>query len=84
MNEEGSNTTFRNRIRASNIDLTTVNDQLLIKVSGWKFSDQESSSDNNIIKYAISQSTSQVNSVNFQEMRHMTKETLAKFHVNIL
>jgi hypothetical protein len=84
MNKEGSNTTFRNRIGASDIDLTIVNDQLLRRVSGWEISDQESSSDHSIIKYAISQSTSQVNSVNFQDVRYITKETLAKFQVNIL
>ena len=85
MNKEGSNTTFRNRIGASNIDLTIVNNQLLRRVSGWEISDQESSSDHSIIKYAISESTSQVNSVNFQDVRYITKkETLAKFQVNIL
>jgi hypothetical protein len=32
----------------------------------------------------ISESTSQVNSVNFQDVRYITKDALAKFQVNIL
>ena len=51
LNEESSNTTFRNRKGASNIDLTIITDSLPIRVSKWEISDQESSLDNNTIKY---------------------------------
>jgi hypothetical protein len=80
INKEASNTTFRNRIGASNIDLPIISNQLLRRFSGWKISDQEISSDHSIIKYAITQSTSHGNTVNFQEVRYIIKrENLAKF-----
>jgi hypothetical protein len=65
MNEEGNNTTFRNRIGASNIDLTIINNQLLRRVLGWNVSDQESCSDQNTIKYSISQGTGHISAAYF-------------------
>jgi len=50
LKEEGLNTTFRNRRGVSNIDLTIITNQLLRTVARWEISDQESSSDHNIIK----------------------------------
>ena len=83
--EECSNTTFRNRKGASNIDLTITSNNLLRRVSRWEISNQESSSDHNTIKYTINQNTSHRKSVNFQVVHYITKkENLAKFQVNIL
>jgi len=53
MNEECTNTTFRNHMGTSNIDLKIISPQLIRSVSGWAISDQESISDRRIIKYAI-------------------------------
>ena len=53
MKEASSNTTFRNRIGTSNIDLTVINSRLLRRVSGWEISEEEGSSDHSIITYAI-------------------------------
>jgi exonuclease III len=53
MNEACSNTTFRNHMGTSNIDLTIISPQLIRRVSEWVISDQESISDHSIIKYVI-------------------------------
>jgi hypothetical protein len=84
MNEESSNTTFRNHTGTSNIDFTIISTQLLSSVSGWVISDQESISDHSIIKYAIGHGTGQWNADNIREVRYITKESLAKFQGNIL
>jgi hypothetical protein len=60
LNEEGLNTTFRNRHGVSNIDLTVITYQLLRTVARWEITDQDSSSDHNIIKYVIGQGDPQL------------------------
>jgi len=85
INEESNNATFGNRIGASNIDFTIINNQLLRRVSGWHRSDQESCSDHNTIKYSVGQGTGHSNTANIQDVRYiMKKENLAKFQTNIL
>jgi len=54
LNEEGLNTTFRNRRGVSNIDQTIITNQPLRTVAQWEISNQGSTSDN-IIKYVIGQ-----------------------------
>jgi len=53
LNEQSCNTTFRNRLGTSNIDLTITCPRLLNSITEWAISDQESISDHSIIKYAI-------------------------------
>jgi hypothetical protein len=55
MNEKSTLTTFLNSRGSSNIDLTVISNQLFRAVEHWKVSDQESSSDHSIIKFAIGQ-----------------------------
>jgi hypothetical protein len=85
MNEECSNTTFRNHMGTSNIDLTIISPQLIKSVSGWAINDQESISDHSIIKYAIGPGIGQWKADNTQNTRYITKkESLAKFQGNVL
>ena len=84
LNEKCDSTTFRNRIGASNIDLTLITNHLLHRISRWEISDQESSSDHSTIKYVINQSTSHAKPVNLQDVCYITTENLAKFQVNLL
>jgi hypothetical protein len=84
MNEGCSNTTFRNHMGTSNIDLI-ISPQLIKSVSGWAISDQESISDHSIIKYAIGPGIIQWKTDNIQNSRYITKkEGLAKFQGNVL
>jgi len=53
LNEESCNTTFKNRLGTSNIDLTITCSRLLNRITEWAISNQESVSDHNIIKYAV-------------------------------
>jgi len=53
LNVQSSNTTFRNRLGTSNIDLTITCPRLLNSITEWAISDQENVSDHSIIKYAI-------------------------------
>jgi exonuclease III len=84
LNEESLNTTFRNRRGVSNIDLTIITNQLLRTVAQWKISDEESSSDHNIIKYVIGQGDSKRETVDFQDARYLFKnEKYATFQENL-
>ena len=85
LNEESLNTTFRNRRGVSNIDLTIITNQLLRTVTQWEISDQESSSDHNIIKYVIGQGDSNRESVDFQNVRYLfKKDNYAIFQENLI
>jgi hypothetical protein len=74
LNEEGLNTTFQNRHGVSNIDLTVISNPLLRKVAQWEISDQESSSDHNIIKYVIGQGDPSWERDEFQDVRYLFKK----------
>ena len=85
LNEESLNTTFRNRCGVSNIDLTIITNQLLRMVAQWEISDQESSSDHNIIKYVIGQGDSNRGNVDFQNVCYIVKkENYAIFQENLI
>jgi len=58
-NEESERTTFHNRRGSSNIDLTIVKDQLLKALKNWEISEEDSCSDNSIIKFNIGQHSPQ-------------------------
>jgi len=73
LNEEGLNTTFRNRRSASNIDLTIITNQLLRTVTQWEISDQEISSEH-IIKYVIEQGDSNRENDDFQDVQYLFKK----------
>jgi len=84
LNEESLNTTFRNRRGVSNIDLTIITNHLLRMVEQWEISDQEISSDHNIIKYVIGRGTSYRESVDFQDVPYLfKKENYAIFQENL-
>jgi hypothetical protein len=54
-------------------------------VAQWEISDQESSSDHNVIKYAIGQGDSKRESVDFQDVRYLfKKENYATFQGNLI
>jgi hypothetical protein len=84
MNKECSNTTFRNHMGTSNINLTILSPQLIKSVSGWAISDQESISDHSIIKYAIGPVIGQWKTDNIHNTRYITKESLAKLQEHVL
>jgi hypothetical protein len=85
LNEESLNSTFRNRRGVSNIGLKIITNQLLRTVAQWEISDQESSSDHNIIKYVIGQGDSNRESVEFQNVRYLfRKENYAIFQENLI
>jgi len=50
MNETSTKPTFENRIGKSKIDLTIVTSNLLLRITDWKISEEESNSDHSIIK----------------------------------
>jgi len=50
MKEESERTTFQRRRGSSNIDLTVINNRLFQNFDDWEISEEESSSDHNIIK----------------------------------
>jgi len=56
VNKDNNNTTLRNSLGTSNIDLTIISTHLLNNVTGWTICDQESISDHNFIKFDIKQS----------------------------
>ena len=74
LNEESFNTTFHNQRGASNIDLTIITKQLLRTVTQWQISDQESSSDHNIIKYFIGQWDFNEERADIQDLRYLVKK----------
>jgi hypothetical protein len=75
MNEESSDTTFRTRRGASNIDLTIATGEVLRLIKQWKISDQESSSDHNIINFIIGQDDQRQEANNTQnDVRYITKK----------
>jgi hypothetical protein len=78
LNEERLNTTFRNRRRVSNTDLTIITNHLLRTVAQWEISDQESSSDH-IIKYVIGQGDSNRESVDFQNVRYLLRRRTTRY-----
>ena len=85
LNEESCNTTFKNHLGTSNIDLTIISPQLLNSVIGWVISDQESVSDHSIIKYAMKPGIAKWHAKNPSHIRYRTnKESLAKLQGTIL
>ena len=85
LNEDSCNTTFRNRLGTSNIDLSIINPQLLNSLTRWMISDQESVSDHSIIKYAIKPDIAKWHAENPSHIGYRTnKESLAKFQGTIL
>jgi len=80
LNEDSCNTTFRNRLCTSNIDLTIISPRLLNSITGWLISDQESVSDHSVIKYAIKPGIAKGHAENPSHIRYRTnKESLVTF-----
>jgi len=70
-NEASNNTTFRNHMGTSNIDVTITSPNLIGRVTGWEISDIESMLDHSIIKYAIGPNTRQ-GTTNIHSTRYIT------------
>ena len=84
MNEESELTTFQNRRRSSNIDLTIVNNQLLTALKNWEISKEESCSDHNIIKFGFGQDIYHDTVYDYNGHRYVvTDENLKKFDINL-
>jgi exonuclease III len=84
VNKDSNNTTFRNSLGTSNIDLTIISTQLLNHVTGWTICDQESISDHNFIKFDIKQSRDTWHSEIIPKLRYKTnKESCTKFVANL-
>jgi endonuclease/exonuclease/phosphatase family metal-dependent hydrolase len=49
INEDSARTTFQSSRRSSNIDYITMNNQMLAVIKDWEISEEEHSSDHNII-----------------------------------
>jgi hypothetical protein len=79
LKEESDCTTFRIRRGASNIDITVINNQLLNIVEEWEISEQESSSNDNVIRYAIGQTADHRTAIDDQELRYIVKKIKKKF-----
>jgi hypothetical protein len=85
MNEKSTLTIFLNSRDSSSIDLTVISNQLLRAVEHLEVSDQESSSDHSIIKFAIGQGSWSRSKQENQGIRYIAKsEDIIKFQGNLL
>jgi hypothetical protein len=85
MNEESERTTFHNRRGSSNIDLTTVNDQLLKALNNLEIYEEDSCSDHSIIKFYIGQHSPQDRQHHNYGIRYIVNEqSLDKFDKNLI
>ena len=83
VNKDSNNTTFRNSLGTSDIDLTIISTHLLNNVTGWTICDQESISDHNFIKFDIKQSRDTLHSEIIPKWLYKTnKESCTKFLAN--
>ena len=71
MNESSERTTFHNMRGQSNIDLTVVKKPLLKAIGGWDISDEDSCSDQSIIKFSIGQSNKRGRQHTYQGTRYI-------------
>ena len=80
MKEESEQTTFQNRRGSRNIDLATVNNQLLNALKNWEIREEDSFSDHNITKFDIGQDTYHNTDYNYSGHRCVvTDGNLKKF-----
>ena len=85
MNEESEWTTFYTRRGSSNIDLTTVNDQLLKALKNWEICEEDSCSDHSIIKFHIGQcSTHGRQHYNYGIRYVVNEQNLDRFDKNLI
>jgi len=75
MNEENERTTFQSRRRSSNIDLTVINNRLLQNFHDWEICEDESCSDNNIVKFKLGHETKQVTQHTHHGIRYIIQKT---------
>ena len=68
-NEESCYTTFQNSRRASNIDLTILNNTAIKLIQEWAMHDKESCSDHNIIHYVLGNEAFRPDVTNNKERR---------------
>jgi len=84
MNEESKQTTFKNRIGSSNIDLIVVNNQLLTVLKNWEINAEESCSDHNIRKFDLRQDNYHKSDYSYTRCRYIvTDRNLKKFNSNL-
>ena len=75
INEDNERTTFQNKRRKSNIDLTITNNQMLADITNWDISVED------IIKFSIKLDKHITQENNFYEPRYRIKEQqLTKFY----
>jgi len=85
LDEQSCNTTFRNRLGTSNIDLTITCPRLLNSVTECATSDQESVSDHCIIKYAVTPDIAKGHPANPSNTRYITNnKSLVTFQGTLL
>jgi hypothetical protein len=85
VNKESCCTTFRTSRGAGNIDLTVLNNQALDVISDWVIYDQESCSDNNILKYGLGNVTFRPTGFNSGGVRYkVTQRDIEKFQGNVI
>jgi len=78
--EENEKKTFQSTRGKSNIDLTITNKQILTDVKNWDISEEESASDDNIVKFSINLDKNTTHGKHISEPRYRIKEhQLTKF-----
>jgi len=74
INEDSPRRTFQSTRGSSNIDLTIVNNSMLADTKDWEISEEESSSDHNILKFRINFESDKTNKRNTPGLRYIIKK----------
>jgi len=85
MNEESEWTTFHNARGKNNIDLTIANSQILLDLTNWEICEEDSCSDQSIIKFCIGQHRNHDRQQHNYGIRYIINEqTLSRFERNLV
>jgi len=85
INEDSTRTTFRRIKDSSNINLTIVNNRVLVAIKDWEISEEESCSDHNLITFNLNFANNKVQIHNFLGTRYIIKgQQHTEFHKNLL
>ena len=74
INEDSPRTTFQSSSGSSNIDLTIVNNQMLVAIKDWEISEEECCSDHNILKHSLNFTDDKTKICKFLGTRYIIKE----------
>jgi hypothetical protein len=84
-NEESRNIKFQTCRRASNIDLTVLNNTAINFLQDWAIYDRESCSDHNIIQYDMGNESFQAAETNNMGLRYtVTQKNMVKFQERVI